>query len=318
MSPAPELEARFLQPEGWQWDTLNAQGFDIRFGHVSPENPEAIIVCLPGLGEFCEKYFEVAHDVLAQNMAFWVIDWPCQGQSERMLEDPQKRHSAGYEIERDVLHDLFQNHIEPSNKEGVVCAMLAHSMGGNIGLHYLSQYPWVFQCAAFSAPLFGVKEFENIPPPLPQIITKIGKFFFSALYAPKQKPWSKELRDLEKNKTYSHDEKREEIHNAWCLLNPNLQVGGATWQWLYETVKSCSLLKTKKILPFIQAHCLIASAGQENMVANRAIEKISKQLFHAKHITFEDAFHEIIMEKDEIRSVFFNEFFDLIKNTKNH
>lgn len=314
--PAPDLEDHFLEPPGWQWDsfTLNDE-HTVRFGHVAPEDPEAIIVCLPGLAEFGEKYFETARDALAQNMAFWVVDWPSQGKSSPVVEGLNKRHSLGYELELSILNELFKNHVEPSNEKGVVCALLAHSMGGHIGLRYLNDYPWVFQCAGFSAPMFGLKSLR-LPWPIPQLITKLGEMFFATSYAPGQKDWSADLRDLEKNKIYSNDMHREKIHNAWCQIDSDLQTNGVTWGWIRESLKSCALIQKKKFISFIQIPCLVATAGQEKLVDNKAIHKAVKYLPNATHVHYDDALHELLVETDDVRNDFLSKFFEMVKNTE--
>ena len=56
----PDLEKRFLEPEGWRWHHVKRGDRKLRFGSAFPKNsiPDAVVVCLPGLNEFCEKYFE--------------------------------------------------------------------------------------------------------------------------------------------------------------------------------------------------------------------------------------------------------------------
>lgn len=85
----PDLEDRFLPPAEWRWHIFkNAKGRTLRFGSVFPENkvPEAVVIGLQGLGEFNEKYFELAHDLVKRGIAFWMMDWQGQGKSERHLK----------------------------------------------------------------------------------------------------------------------------------------------------------------------------------------------------------------------------------------
>ena len=65
---APDLEERFLEPEGWRWHSFTrptqSGGRKIRFGSVFPKDsvPDAVVVCLPGLSEFSEKYYEMSRE----------------------------------------------------------------------------------------------------------------------------------------------------------------------------------------------------------------------------------------------------------------
>ena len=146
----PDLEERFLQPDGWRSHHFESHGKRITYGCVFPADsvPDAVVVCLPGLSEFTEKYYEVARRCLELNLAFWVLDWPGQGRSDRHLENRQKRHAEDFAIEVERLHDFVSGYIKPSSvhtdKGRIPLVMMAHSMGANIGLRYLAKYPDIF------------------------------------------------------------------------------------------------------------------------------------------------------------------------------
>ncbi len=137
--PVPALESRFLEPTGWRWDFFtNGQGKKLRYGMVMPPagKPDALVVVLPGLSEFCEKYFEIARAMLERNLGLFVLDWRGQGKSDRYLDNPHKRHSEGFDRDVADLHQLTTQQVLPA-ASGAPLVMLAHSMGGNIGLRYL-------------------------------------------------------------------------------------------------------------------------------------------------------------------------------------
>ena len=312
----PDLDTRFLEPKGWQWHHFDSHDFNMRFGYAIPEKAEALVVCLPGLGEFGEKYFEIAQTCLAQDLGVFVIDWPGQGGSSDFMDNRAKRHSLGYDLEINILHDFISSHIQPLNTDKLPLAMLAHSMGGHIGLHYLAQHPKQFSCAAFSAPMWGLRAVDDMPRSIARFITTLGALFMGQSYAHGQGPWSFDLRDLEKNKIYSHDAKRERLHNYWCDKNPALQMGGVTWRWLYESVRSCAILQNPSYLDKIKTHCLIALADNERIVSNNTIEAVSNILPRGNLVRYEHAFHELLMEVDNIRNDFMLRFFDMIDHTK--
>src|ERR1035437_9489859 len=107
---SPGLENRFSQPAGWRWDVFtDARGKNLRFGAVDPAggDPAAVVIVLPGLSEFSEKYFEVARDMLRRNLAFRVLAWQGQGKSDRYLGNPHKRHTAGFDEDIADLHCLI-------------------------------------------------------------------------------------------------------------------------------------------------------------------------------------------------------------------
>ena len=312
----PNLEERFLEPPGWRWHYVSHGGRKMRFGAVSPPNsiPDAIVVCLPGLSEFAEKYFETARDCLSKNLSFWIMDWMGQGKSDRYFKNSQKRHSRGFQRDVDDLHAFILGYVKHSAVHPDVgrlpMAMLAHSMGGNLGLHYLAEYPDVFECAAFSTPMVGIKTLESIP--LAPQLAKALKMIAGKSYVYGMGDWTPEHRPNHYPNNFSSDPTRDAIHNAWCLTDPALQVGGVTYGWLYHAEKSCATLRRKNLLQSIKTHCLIAQAGHENIVSNAAIKKAVDNLCDVKFIEFPEAAHEILMEKDDIRKEFLNAFYEMI------
>ena len=141
----------FSEPKGWRWHhfTRATKGMErkIRFGSVFPQDniPDAIVVCLPGLSEFGEKYFEVAQNCLDMNLAFWVLDWTGQGASSRYLKNTHKRHGGHFEEDVADLHKFIMDYIKHSSvhpdKGRIPMVMLAHSMGREYRLAIFTRSP---------------------------------------------------------------------------------------------------------------------------------------------------------------------------------
>lgn len=311
---APFLEGRFLQIPQWQWNSFVHEGRRLRYGFITPEKPDAVVVCLPGLSEFAEKYFETARDCLDHNLAFYIIDWFGQGKSGRYINGSQKRHSHGYQHDLDDLALWMRDIVRPA-AQGKPLVMLAHSMGAHIGLRFLAQRPGLFACAAFSAPMIGVKAFEYINNTLAKIITGFSVYLSDDSYIAGFGDWRESVRATPEKNFFSGDETRNAVHNAWCLADPDLQVGGITYGWLHESHKSCMELQKEGILESISIPCVIGLAGQEHFVDNSAIRQAASILPNAKLIEFPDSRHEILMESDAIRKVFLGAFYDLIKQS---
>lgn len=319
MSNIPDLEERFLQPKGWRSHHFESHGKRIAFGSVFPENsvPDAVVVCLPGLSEFTEKYYEVARTCLGLNLAFWVLDWPGQGRSERYLSNPHKRHAEHFDVDVDRLHDFILGYIKHSSVHPDVgripMAMLGHSMGANIGLRYLAKYPDSFECAAFSAPMFGIKALNSIP--FSGFLLSILNSIMPKSYVSGGGDWHENMRTKNDFTIFSHDAKRNDVHEAWSNADPDIAVGSPTFRWLYHAAKSCKFVNSKSFLEGIQTDCLITIAGKETIVDNYDTAHVVAHLKNANLLEFQDSGHEILMEKDETRDKFFKEFHKLIKKT---
>lgn len=306
MSKPGALEDRFCVPPNWQWHWLDRGSRRLRYGLAEAESPRALIVILPGLSEFCEKYFETARDLLAHGYSVAVLDWVSQGLSSRLLEDPHKRHGLDFQHDIDDLAALL-DHL-PDNAPKV---MLGHSMGGNIGLRYMLQNPGDFIAAGFSAPMVGIYALRHVP--FARRLTSWLASISPEGYAPGGGPWRIDVRNENTNpRLFSSDPVRAAIHNYWCLENPDVQVGGITYSWLDYAQRSCEALQSAH-LSDLSLPCLFATAGHEYFVDNTSIKKFAHRMPGARLINLPEARHEILMERDGMRDVFLMEFLETVR-----
>jgi lysophospholipase len=316
----PDLEPRFLPPQGWRWhEFTNAHGNVIRFGTVRPPGQaRGVVVALPGLGEYCEKYFEVARDMLDRGLAFCVLDWCGQGRSSRPLSNRQKRHSTGFSNDVEDLHALICNPlsgVDPFAAGRLPAIMLAHSMGGNIGLRYLVAHGGIFDAAALCAPMLRIAAMRG----LPGAISRRVSGFFAGLrgesYVFGAGDWKPLHRPPPPLSVLSADPVRCRVHNAWCLHDPRLQVGGVTFGWLHEANRSCGALELPGLLESISIPCLVAVAGRDVLVDPRAARRAAGRLPRGRLLDLPGCLHEILMERDVHRAAFFEKFDALLKET---
>ncbi len=314
------LEKRFTEPEGFRFHSFIRNGRKIRFGSVFPKDsiPDAVVVCLPGLSEPIEKYFEIARDLNEKNLAVWIIDWMGQGGSGRYLPNAHKRHSAGFDEDVEDLHYLILEYIKHSSvhpdKGRIPMAMLAHSMGGNIGIRYMDKHKDLFECAGLSAPMMSIKGFERFPKAALLTLARTFKTFSGTSYGFSQKDWSEDMRSEKPGEgEFSSDAARDALFMQWCNANPDLQIGGVTFRWFYEALISCN--KAAKAVAGIDKPLLFATAGQDSIVDNAEIKRAQKNAQNSILIEFENAKHEILMETDDIRGDFLNRYYQLIQES---
>lgn len=316
----PDLEPRFLPPPGWRWHVFtNQQGRSIRFGFAAPPEPRGLVVALPGLGEFCEKYFETAHDVLDRGLAFCVLDWQGQGLSSRFLPNRQKRHSGGFGADIEDLNilvcDYLHSAVTPAPGKRLPAIMLAHSMGGNIGLRYLAAYPGFFDAAAFSAPMIRIRALRGMPKSFSRNLTGFLRHTMGRSYAFGATDWHPMHRPPPPLNTVSSDPERARVHNIWCLSDPRLQVGGVTFGWLHEANRSCAVLGGKGVLESIDIPCLVAVPGRDFLVDPMAARQAADRLPRGRLLDLPGCLHETLMERDVFRGAFLKAFDDLLKES---
>ena len=261
---------------------------------IGPEPRGTCIVC-PGRTEFIEKYFEVARDLQARGFAVLILDWPGQGLSDRLLDDPQKGHIDRFETFMGALRnglDAFEELPRPY-------VSLAHSMGGAIALAALGQGLVKVDAAAFCAPMWGLP------------LGRVQRYFIWAMRVMgrsddfAQKPGPPER--FEDN-VVTHDRAHWQLQRDLTDSAPELSLGPVTWGWLGASLDIFERISKPDILRGIDIPVFVASAAEEKLVDNGAHAHVSQHLPNCEHITVEQAMHEILMETPERRAEFWAGF----------
>ena len=253
------------------------------------------IVC-PGRTEFIEKYFETARDLQARGFAVVILDWPGQGLSDRLLEDPKKGHIDRFETFMSALRkgldampgDLPRPYVS-----------LAHSMGGAIALAAIVKKLVRVDAAAFTAPMWGLP--VNLA--VRYLIWAMRAVGRDGDYA--RQPGPPET--FESN-IVTHDRKRWQLQRDLIAAAPELEVGPMTWGWLGASLDILNETRKPALLRGIECPVFVASAGEEALVDNKAHGRVVRHLPNCTHITIEGARHEILMEEDAMRDQFWAGF----------
>ncbi len=255
-----------------------------------------VIVC-PGRTEFIEKYFEVARDLQARGFAVLILDWPGQGLSERLLADNQKGHIDNFQTFMDALARGLD---QLSDRLPRPYVSLAHSMGGAIALAAILENKVEVKAAAFCAPMWGIRSpFAGMR----YIVWAMRAMGLSKRYA--QKPGVPER--FETN-VVTHDRKRWDIHEALVTSRPSIGLGPVTWGWLGAALTVMRTFVNSEKLKVLSIPVFIATAEKERLVDNARQTAIAEQIPDVEHILVEGAYHEILMETDDLREQFWQGF----------
>ena len=299
---AETLPAQFQQPDGWEWGWFDgAHEGRLRYGHVQAQDAVAEIVVLPGLSEFGEKYYELAHDFLPERLNFWILDWQGQGRSSRGLpDDRHRRISHGFEHDLSDLNTWLENHVIP-NTGGRPLILLGHSMGGHFALRYLHDHPERFRFAVICSPMIAIEGLKFFPdfslPPLLNVLASITPHS----YIPGGSSYDPQLRYKLGEKTFSHDMVRNKVHHAWTDYDEELQVGSVTFSWLHHAESSGRILRQEEFLQAISTPCLLFTGDEEKIVSNPEIVRASEVLPNCEFEMLSPAGHELLMETDSVR-----------------
>jgi lysophospholipase len=106
----------------------------------------------------------------------------------------------------------------------------------------------------------------------------------------------------------THDRVRYARTQKLILEHPDLALGGVTWGWVESAFEAISWLRRAPEVTRIEIPVTMLSAAHEGMVDNDGQKLIAGRLPHCRFVEVPGAFHEIMMETDDIRAVFWREF----------
>lgn len=247
----------------------------------------------PGRTEFIEKYFEVCRDLQARGFAVACFDWPGQGLSDRLAPDPLTGHVPDFDVFVEALRAGLAR-LEGRLPPPVV--LVAHSMGGAIGFEAIRRRVIAPVCAAFSAPMLGLKA-----PPLARVsLTLAG--WLGASQRRARRPGPPET--FETNHL-THDRRRWQVYRDCIAAEPRLALGEPSIGWVNASLAVFGrFARPDAFRHAADTPLLIASAGKERLVDNAAHAAMVKRFPRARGLELPDAYHEILMETDPVRGRF--------------
>ncbi len=278
----------------------------------APENDRVIVVC-PGRIESYVKYAELAYDLFHMGFDVLIIDHRGQGRSGRLLSDTHRGHVVNFSDYVDDFAAFWEQEVQlgPWRKRYI----LAHSMGGTIATLFLQRTPGACDAIALCAPMFGI--IIHLPDWMVRQILDWaeGHQRFRESYALGTGRWHALPFSVN---VLTHSRARYRRNLRFYADEPKLRVGGPTHHWVRE-----GILAGEQVLAGAgddATPMLLLQAEEERVVDNRVHDRYCEIRAAAGHpceggqpLVIEGAYHEILFEKDAMRSVALNaivDFFD--------
>ncbi len=104
------------------------------------------------------------------------------------------------------------------------------------------------------------------------------------------------------------DETRYELWRQQLFACPHLAVGGPTWGWLAFGIDAGERSLKPKALKTVRIPCTIIQSGNDDRVWKQTNRWAAKRLGRGRYVEVDKARHEVMMETDDLRAVFLNEF----------
>jgi len=294
----PALPERFLPPQGFVWGSFTAaDGAVLRWGHLPVRNPRAECVMVGGFGEFIEKQFETVRDLAARGVAVWCLDWRGQGGSIRPRRLPTRPRARKFERDAEDLAafaaDKLRGHLPR--------LLVAHSMGGAIGLICLRHHPQLFAAAVLSSPMVGLRT-GRVPPTLFRLITRPARAAgFGICFIPGARKWRPNPLPSPEHSRVSTDAERCRLRHAWFSAEPGLRLDQATYGWVDSALGLVARISKPEFLSAIHTPILIGRAGREVVVSPVAQRRAARLLPNCTLIELPESKHDPFLERDAIR-----------------
>ncbi|HEY52101.1 MAG TPA: alpha/beta hydrolase [Caldilineae bacterium] len=248
----------------------------LRTWEPDEKEPQAILVLVHGLAEHAGRYHHVVKVFLQHGYVIYGHDHRGFGRSGGRRGD--------FEHFDQVLADLDQVvKLARSQHPGLPLGMFAHSMGGTIGVQYLTHHPDQFRAAILSAPGFGPGPTQN------KFLLRVARLL--AIFAPTltiHRGSSGEYK-------LSHDPAQAEAWDAdpyvHDLATPRFAV-----QYLQAATEAKAQLRRLR-LP------ILVVMGEDDVTINQddIREAVAAAGDNLTFVTFPGAYHEVHNEIQEIR-----------------
>jgi lysophospholipase len=269
------------------------------------------VVLLGGRGEFVEKYAtEVVSELLSRGFAVLSMDWRGQGLSSRLLADQDKGHIDDFATYVADLKLFFDTVLEPATPRPVIA--LAHSMGGHIVLRAIAEHgPGPLAAAMLVSPMIGLTRevlLRRVLAIVPKVRCLDERYLFgSGPYVTVSRSFA--INDL------THDERHFRFTDQWFSADPRLALGGVTIGWARQALRSMHRAHTAGYFEHIPLPIMLLSGSEDTVVDIASHEAVAARLAHVEWVLLRGARHEIMMETDPIRALFWQAFDRLAKDT---
>lgn len=307
---------RRLGPDGGGVEFFQAvDGWRLRYGYwQTTTRCRGTVFVLPGRTEFIEKYFEVTADLLKRGFNVLVLDWRGQGLSGRTLkEEPEKNHITDFSL---LGRDLKELLILAGRKRiPKPWYALGHSTGALCFMQYLADTPSgdaKFEKAVFTSPLFGLRFWLLGEAQVRRMVKNAFAKGREKDFVPGHGKYGWKAKSFLTRGRLTSDKDRFS-DTAWFFdENPALAIGGVTYGWLGAALKTTSMIQQSDLARKIRIPMLFVLAGQERVVDSGSAEAFIARIPTASMVKLQDARHEILMERDEIRDTFWKLFDNFI------
>jgi lysophospholipase len=269
---------------------------------VTPE-PRGTVVLSPGRTEPIEKYYELIGNFLARGWCVLAHDWRGQGLSARLLPDRLKGHARAVEEFLDDYARLLDTFADRAPKPWV---MVGHSMGAALNLMTLEAGETRFEGAVLSSPMLRIKTGKRSMWSVKLAVKWNLRHGHGGEYilGDPDDPFDHTFEE----DALTSDRPRYEQWRQQMYACPHLAIGGPTWGWLSFAMDVGERVLKPRALKAVKVPVVIVEAGDDRIVWKQTGKWAAQRLPRGRYVEVPSSKHEIIMETDDLRALFLEEF----------
>jgi lysophospholipase len=275
-------------------------GLTLHYAFYKHSADAPLVVISPGRIESALKYQELFWELAQYGLSVAAIDHRGQGLSDRLTSNPHQGHVDDF---NDFVRDfaLFSSELQTLFGD-VPKTLFSHSMGGTIATLYCANYQHSYRSLILSAPMFSI-ETGGVPYWLAKLVVCVGarvnRWFARPWYFLGMKNYQ---RLAFEDNVLTQSPVRYDAFRDGYDAQPELQLGGPTFNWLFEAIKASEA--AQNVVNEIRIPVTLFRAGSDQVVSKTGqlavAAKATEEHFTLR--TIEGAYHELMMEKDEFRA----------------
>lgn len=283
----------------------------IRIGHWCPDGTaKGTVLMFPGRTEYIEKYGHVARELVARGYAMLAIDWRGQGLADRPLPERDIGYVAQFiDYQKDIAAALRATRKLDLPRP---FHLLAHSMGGSIGLRSVMEGLPVQTCA-FTAPMWGIQMAPIMRPIGMAMVYSGKKLGFGENLVPNSRLESYVLNQAFDGNTLTTDVPMYQLMRDQLTAHPELGLGGPSLHWLGEALSETDHLaeRSSPDMP-----CITFLGSHEQIVDPQRIRNRMNNWPRGTLEIVDGAQHEVLMDTPTTRKSVFDRLEALFSNGK--
>ncbi len=285
---------------------LTKDNFALRYAIWGEElrSPKGTVCIFQGRGEFIEKHFETAADLLSQGYAVAALDWRGQGGSMRLLSNPRKGHVKNFKQYELDLAAFMTQAVLPDCPPPYFA--LGHSMGSCVLIQAALTRTW-FEKIVLSAPMLDIAS-EHMPRGFVKLTANLMKGLgLGGMQVPGQSSVGFTNWDFPNN-PFTSDVRRFERTKRIMEAAPDLAIGGFTFGWIAAALDAMDSIGAIKKNTLLKVPVLMVAAGRDRIVSATAARNFAEKIPNVSTIVLETSRHEILLEKESLREQFWAAF----------